>query len=311
MYNKTETQEKGTHRAFLFQIGGKVQKHGSENAVIVPPFKTQGIKTKLAAFIKENSGFTPDLIWTEPFCGSGAAGFGAGAVNAVMRDRNPYIPEFYGLLVSGEETPESVRAFLTEQGKLLSAGGKDMWYGVRERFNREHSPLDFLFLNRTCFNGVMRFSKAGNYNTPFCGNPEKMTPEYADRIAAECGDVCALFRAGHWDFGCAEFRETLALCGKENFVYADPPYIGLTGYGSAAWTEEDEKDLYSALRSSGARFAVSSWQTAGGKTNPYPDTLWADCRKYYAAHRYTVGPTADLRPSVTEVLMTGGPGISY
>ena len=38
---------------------------------------------------------------------------------------------------------------------------------MRERFNLQGSSLDFLFLNRSCFNGVMRFNRHGRFNVPF------------------------------------------------------------------------------------------------------------------------------------------------
>jgi DNA adenine methylase len=55
----------------------------------------------------------------------------------------------------------------------LKKGGQDYYLEVRKRFNEFGNPLDFLFLNRSCFNGIMRFNSKGGYNVPFGHKPER------------------------------------------------------------------------------------------------------------------------------------------
>ena len=47
---------------------------------------------------------------------------------------------------------------------------------VKNRFNQEHSPFDFIFLSRAGFNGMMRFNRRGEWNIPFCKKPNRFLP---------------------------------------------------------------------------------------------------------------------------------------
>ena len=127
--------------------------------IFVPPLKIQGIKTKLVPLIRENVILDKETIWYEPFMGSGVVGFNVEPERAVFADVNPHIINFYNRIKDGSITSGKVRAFLEAEGKKLENGDADYYYEVRDRFNQHHEPLDFLFLNRACFNGMMRFNK--------------------------------------------------------------------------------------------------------------------------------------------------------
>ena len=116
--------------------------------VFVPPIKIQGIKTKIVPFIKENLLLAQGSMWIEPFMGSGVVGFNVAPKNAVFADINPHIIEFYNQIKSGQITSYIIRQFLEEEGSKLAQKDGVYYYEVRERFNQNHNPLDFLFLNR-------------------------------------------------------------------------------------------------------------------------------------------------------------------
>lgn len=78
-----------------------------------------------------------------------------------MCDTNPHLINFYQAIADGEITPEITREFLNKEGEKL-------YYELRERFNKDHQPLDFLFLNRSGFNGMICFNRKGGFNIPFC-----------------------------------------------------------------------------------------------------------------------------------------------
>lgn len=141
--------------------------------VIVPPIKSQGIKTKLVPWIR-------DLIpsregrWIEPFLGTGVVGFNMGFAQAVMSDTNPHIIRFYSHIQGGKISPALVKKFLEKEAKLLRTADDDGYVHfrlVRDRFNMTFEPLDLLFLSRAGFNGMMRFNKSGKWNIPFCQKP--------------------------------------------------------------------------------------------------------------------------------------------
>ena len=147
---------------------------------IVPPLKSQGIKTKLTPWIStlipENDG-----KWIEPFLGTGVVAFSMGFKQAILNDTNPHIIEFYKQLQTGQISPDIVRNYLNVEGeKLRTAGddGYDHFRLIRSRFNKDFEPLDFLFLSRTGFNGMMRFNKKGLWNIPFCKKPNRFAQSY-------------------------------------------------------------------------------------------------------------------------------------
>jgi DNA adenine methylase len=127
--------------------------------VKVPPIKCQGIKTKLVSWIKDHSTYDNKGTWIEPFMGSGVVGFNVVPHRAVFADINPHIINFYNAIKSGKITAGIAKEFLEHEGSLLQKHGETHYYAIRERFNKNFAPLDMLFLNRACFNGVMRFNK--------------------------------------------------------------------------------------------------------------------------------------------------------
>ena len=127
---------------------------------IVPPIKSQGIKTKLVDWIKSNADSVQFDRWVEPFMGTGAVGFNVRPPKALMCDSNPHLIRFYNGIKKKEITPQIVNRFLTEEGKKLLDSEGEYYYELRNRFNEEGNPLDFLFLSRSCFNGMMRFFKS-------------------------------------------------------------------------------------------------------------------------------------------------------
>jgi DNA adenine methylase len=191
--------------------------------IFVPPIKSQGIKTKLVPWIKNIIPREFSGVWIEPFMGTGVVAFNLAPKNAILADSNPYIISFYGELLSGRITPDIVRNFLQEEGRLLIEKGEEHYYYIRERFNKDHDPLDFLFLNRSCFNGMIRFNKKGGFNVPFCRKPERFSKSYITKIVNQVSYVYQLLQTKNYTFLCQDFQATIALGTNEDFIYCDPP----------------------------------------------------------------------------------------
>ena len=272
--------------------------------VFVPPIKTQGIKTKIVPFIRQSMPLKLDGTWYEPFTGSGVVGFNLAPHRAVFADTNPHIIHFYQEIQKGNITPEVVRSYLEREGKQLAAGDTAYYKEVRDRFNRNHSPLDFLFLNRCCFNGMIRFNRQKEFNTPYGHRPERFSKGYITKITNQVEHVAELFRMHDWTFVCQSFEETIAMAGENDLVYCDPPYLGRNTDYYDTWDEQQEIALHEALVRSGAHYMLSTWDHTSFRENESLTRIWTDCQKQMKAHFYHLGGKLANRNSVVEALLT-------
>jgi len=160
----------------------------------VPPIKCQGIKTRLVPFIAGSVAWDGSGNWVEPFLGSGVVLFNVAPDRARVSDTNPHIIKFYRDLQSGKLRPENLRDYLTDSASRLEAGGQSYYNFVRDRFNKEGDSRDFIFLNRSCFNGLMRFNSKGGFNVPFGHKTERFRQAYITKIMNKVKWVLAVMR---------------------------------------------------------------------------------------------------------------------
>lgn len=272
--------------------------------VLVPPIKIQGIKTKIVPLIMQNALINDDTLWVEPFMGSGVVGFNIAPKNAIFADSNPHIISFYNAIKSGDITAGIARRFLESEGKLLSEQDDKYYYIVRERFNKEHSPLDFLFLNRSCFNGMIRFNRNCRFNVPYGHKPQRFTKAYVTKIVHQIEHVENLIKHNNWTFLCQSFEETISMADNNSFIYCDPPYIGRSVDYYDSWDEESERKLYHALTASNQKFMLSTWDHNSYRENEYIEKIWKFCYKTIKEHYYFIGAKETNRNSVVEALLT-------
>lgn len=209
----------------------------------------------------------------EPFLGGGAPFFGW-RVNALNRDRwaalsdaNPALINTYRRVRDDVEGVIGCLEALVELGPYRAH-----YYELRDRFNarrlsvtdedrNEHAAL-FIYLNRTCFNGLYRENQQGAFNVPvgryknpaICDGPGLRQASRALRFAR---------------ITCADYAEVLEGLGGDAFVYLDPPYAPLdassfTTYTKHGFNETDQRRLASLcvqLHKRGARFLLSNHDT--------------------------------------------------
>jgi DNA adenine methylase len=272
--------------------------------VHVPPFKTQGIKTKLVPLIKAHVLLDKDTIWMEPFMGSAVVGLNVAGCKAVFADINPHIVAFYNQLKSRALTAYIIRQFLEEQGAILSEKGEEYYYTVRERFNQKHEPLDFLFLNRSCFNGMIRFNRKNNFNVPYGHKPERFAKAYVTKIVNQVKYFEEKLQYNDWSFLCQSFEKTISIADKNSFIYCDPPYIGRHVDYFDSWDETQERALRTALTCANVPYMLSTWDHNQYRHNAYMDEIWSDCTKLTKEHFYFVGAKEDNRNAMTEAILT-------
>jgi DNA adenine methylase len=271
--------------------------------VIVPPIKTQGIKTKLIPFILQNIRWDGGGTWIEPFVGSGAVLFNVQPERALVSDINPHIISFYREIQHGTITGPVVRQYLCEQGQRLLEEGESFYYRVRDRFNRQKQPLDLLFLSRACFNGLMRFNTRGEFNVPFVRKLGRFSKAYITKIVNQVEAVRARMVGRDWEFRCCHWRDAFGQAREGDFVYLDPPYIGRHTDYYNRWTEEDAVELARWASRTPAGFALSMWAGNQYRRNEHIAKYWPDSAVRYFRHFYHVGSLESFRHPVTEALV--------
>ena len=280
-------------------------------APVVPPIKCQGIKTKIVGAIQSLHLKDTRGRWIEPFCGSCVVPFSLRPEIALLCDSNEHIIRFYTDMQSGEITSGLVKEYLSEHGARLKKQGEEVFYEIRAEFNREPNSLAFIFLNRACFNGVMRFNRKGKFNVPFCRKPERFARAYVTKITNQVRACADILRSVHWVFQRADFRETLAFATPNDFVYADPPYAGRHVDYYNSWSDQDEQDLAVVLKNLPCQFVLSTWYQNKYRTNPNVVKEWSTSKFTINMfeHFYHVGPTESLRNSMTEALISNFAGL--
>lgn len=271
---------------------------------IVPPIKSQGIKTKLVPWIKA---LTPDIKgrWIEPFLGTGVVAFNSGFTEAILSDTNPHVISFYKGIQKGDINGPLVRQYLEEADAQLQKAGRDgydYFNEVKSRFNEYHDPLDFLFLSRAGFNGMMRFNSKGEWNIPFCKKPHRFSKSYVTKIVNQVNDIAFIIRPA-WKFRVSRFESTIAEANSDDIIYCDPPYAGRYVDYYNGWSNDDEYLLYKSLSDTPAKFILSTWHHNDYRSNEMVNRYWAKFNIVTRDHFYHSGGKLENRRSIVEALV--------
>ena len=199
-----------------------------------PPLKWAGGKRWLVPHLKPIWDRYADRRYVEPFCGGLAVALGLQPARALLNDINPHLINFYRHLQKGLKLQLEMR------------NDERLFYKHRERFNEliqnggarssEAAEL-FYYLNRTCFNGLCRFNKTGEFNVPF-GTYKKIN------YASDLSQYAQAFR--QWEF---TNNDVAALESQpDDFIYADPPYdVEFTTYSAGGFSWDDQKRTAESL----------------------------------------------------------------
>ena len=269
---------------------------------IIPPIKCQGIKTKLIKFIKKE--LPGDFnVWYEPFMGSGVVGFNVQPKQAVFSDTNPHLIQFYNDIKTGIVDYNKIKSFLIFENEKLMMGDDDYYKEVRARFNKSPNSLDFLFLNRSCFNGMMRFNSRGGFKVPFCKKPNRFAQAYITKIVNQVKNIQVIITNNDYKFICCSFEETIKKATENDLIYCDPPYIDRHSDYYNQWKEEDESSLFDSLKKTRAKFILSTWHHNKYRKNTYIDMLWNEFNISTTSHFYHIGGKEDNRNEMIETLV--------
>lgn len=276
----------------------------SKDKIMIPPIKTQGIKTKLVRFIRDTLNMSGKERLIEPFLGSGVVAFNLAPKLVLAGDNNPHVVNFYNAIQDGSITACVVREFLTKEGGRLAVD-EGHYYEIRDRFNSSADPLDFLFLNRSGFNGLIRFNSKGKYNVPFCRKPGRFSKTYITKITNQVAWVESVFGNNpEWIIQTADWHDTVQEARDGDVLYLDPPYSGRYANYCTMWARSDLEDLATFLTETDCKFGLSLWYENRYRHNDDVDVLFGQFTVEKYEHFYHLGSTEDLRNSITEALIT-------
>lgn len=263
---------------------------------IAKPFlKWAGGKTQLISEIEKslpkglaNAKFT----YIEPFVGSGAILFWMldnfpKIEKAVINDINEDLINTYKTIAKNPKELISNLQVLqnefhdlegNEDNKKLYYYKKRELYNTRKLAQSGHSAL-FIFLNRTCFNGLYRVNKSNGYNVPM-GSYKKPTI-YDDQNILAVSNVLQKV-----EILCGDYEATLKEATTNSFFYFDPPYKPLSNtssfnsYAKDEFNDEEQirlRNFCSNLEKQGHKWMLSNSDVKGKDTNDnFFDEIYAE-----------------------------------
>lgn len=175
--------------------------------------------------------------YIEPFVGSGAVYFHLQPEKAVLSDVNTALVNVYSAIQSDYRR---VWAHLLGHARHHN---DDYYYEVRSKTFRSDASraAQFLYLNRTCWNGLYRENLRGEFNVP---RGTKDTVIFDDDDFASVSDALAAAKIKSGDF-----EKTLKIVKDGDFVFIDPPYTvkhnanGFVKYNESIFSWEDQERL--------------------------------------------------------------------
>jgi len=188
--------------------------------------------------------------YLEPFLGGGAVFFHLAPQRACLSDTNGELINAYQCL------KKHARVIENRLADLQRKHGETFYY--RMRATRPTGAIDqavrFLYLNRTCFNGIYRVNLKGEFNVPIGTKEHVAYPEgYLQQIAA---------RLRYASIRVADFEQTIDKAKANDFVFVDPPYTvvhnnnNFVKYNSKLFSWTDQAKLASAVKRAARRGAA-------------------------------------------------------
>lgn len=230
---------------------------------IVPFLRWVGGKQQITSRLL--SRLPPDIHtrrYIEPFVGAGSLFFAVAPFRAILADANEHLIECYRYV---RRFPKEVSEHLERHRRRTA---RDYYYKIRDTYNSATysaaQAARFIYLNKTCFNGIFRVNRHGEFNVPYGWKEPPALPSQAQLLRAANGLRTATLLA-------ESFEQSLSRAGPGDFIYLDPPYPALsstayfTHYTTNRFAEEDHlrlAALASRLHRRGCLFLMTNADTA-------------------------------------------------
>ena len=288
-----------------------------------PFVKWAGGKGQILDVLKSN---LPDGIGTaitkyaEPFVGGGALLFALlseySFKEVYICDNNKELINTYSVIK--DCCGELIQMLADMQSKYNSCANNEekqaYYYEQRDRYNtlrlNNESRIEkaslFIFINRTCFNGLYRVNKKGCYNVPFGkhSNPTICDTENLLKISEALQNV--IVRS-------CDYHDVLSFADENTFVYIDPPYrplnatSGFTSYTEEQFNDQNQielADMSKELSNMGAKVMLSNSDPHNVDENDnFFDDLYADFTILRVEASRMINSKADSRGKIKELLI--------
>lgn len=270
--------------------------------VASPVIKWVGGKSKLLPELRAR---LPERFgrYYEPFAGGAALFFALSPADAVLADDNR------DLIATYRAITDDVDAVIRRLELHRSAHGEAHYYEIRARWNDASvswSAVDraatFIYLNKTCYNGLWRVNRSGAFNVPVgrYTDPPICVPD-ALRAAQS-----ALSNA---ELRCADYKKAVADAKPGDFLYFDPPYdpvtatANFTSYSADGFSHDDQRALADTARelvARGCKVMLSNSDT------PFIRSIYKGLRVERVKCPRAINSNAAKRGDVDELVITGG-----
>ncbi len=294
-----------------------------ENKIAKPFLKWAGGKTQLISEIEKALPFQftkSKFTYLEPFVGSGAILFWMlnnfpNMEKAVINDINADLINTYKTIASKPKELISVLEILQNEYHSLDLKElekKEYYYEKRELYNTRNTEKStqaalFIFLNRTCFNGLYRVNRNNGYNVPM-GSYKK--PTICDRE-----NILAVNKAlQRVEILSGDYQKTIDFTNQNSLFYFDPPYKPLSQTSSFNSYAKDEfndfeqirlRDFCAKLDLMGHQWILSNSDVKGKDMNDnFFDDLYSEFIINRVDAKRSINANPEKRGKLTELLIT-------
>ena len=189
------------------------------------------------------------------------------------------------------------------------------FYNIRTEYNSYTLDEDinvkraseFIFLNRTCFNGLYRVNKEGKFNVP-CGKYKNPTICDSNNLR----NLSNLIKNVTFEYG--DYKKSESFVNENTFVYFDPPYrplsitSGFTSYTKEDFNDENQKELAQYYRELNKKKAKLMLSNSNPKNTNKEDTFFEDIYKGFNINEVSakrmINANSKGRGEISELLIT-------
>lgn len=258
--------------------------------------------------------------YVEPFVGGGAVLLDIlqkyDVKEAYAYDTNKDLINAYNVIKTDVNSLiNKLKKYEDEYISLEMEDRKKYYYDVRSEYNSSEikegktslkRAAEFIFLNRTCFNGLYRVNQSGDFNVPMgkYKNPTICDEENLEALSKLIKNV---------EFICGDYQTTEEIVDKNTFVYFDPPYrplsvtSGFTSYTKDDFDDEDQKQLASYFRTLDTKDAKLMLSNSNPKNVNEEDTFFDDIYSGFNINELQanrmINANANKRGKISELLI--------